>query len=168
MDVDDESPTDRLAHRLFLATLLAKGSLGVIQLAAAVAIHFRTTERLPALAQWLFGAELAEDPNDFLARHIMTLAGTVPKTDMTFYTVYFAAHGLLHVGVVSALLVDAMWAYPASVLVLAAFVLYQILEWIHVGGPMLLVLSLIDLAVIYLTLREWRHRRQSGNLSHPR
>jgi uncharacterized membrane protein len=146
---------DNWTHRLFLASILAKASLGALQLATAAAIFFGITARLPSLAQRLVSAELAEDPNDFLAARIMSLAGVIPKSDLTFYTYYFSAHGALHVVVVTALLSGARWAYPTTILVLAAFVVYQIFEWMAVGGAMLLLLSAIDIAVIYLTLLEW-------------
>lgn len=73
----------------------------------------------------------------------------LPQTDMSFYTVYFAAHGLLHVGIVAALLYEAAWAYGSSIIVLAVFIAYQLFELAHVGGAMVLVLSAIDLAVIF-------------------
>lgn len=75
------------------------------------------------------------------------------------YTYYFAAHGLVHITVVAALLSGAHWAHSAATLTLVAFVAYQMFEWINIGGPMLLVLTAIDLIVIVLTLRE-RQRAQ--------
>lgn len=90
------------------------------------------------------------------------MAGHVPNSDLSFYTVYFAAHGGLHIGVVALLLLGHAWAYPAAIAVLAGFIIYQMFEWVAVGGPMLLVLSAVDLAVIVLTLREWSGRSASG------
>lgn len=157
--MDNSARAEKLTHRLFILTILAKGSLGLVQLATAAAIFLGFTDRLPSLAQLLVAAELAEDPNDFLAARIMSLVGALPETDLTFYTYYFAAHGILHVAIVAALLMGANWAYPSTIAVLGIFVIYQILEWSAVGGTMLIVLSVIDLLVIYLTLLEWRHRR---------
>ena len=74
---------------------------------------------------------------------------------------YFSAHGALHIGVVAALLYGAKWADIAAIGVLAAFVVYQVFEWFSVGGTMLLVLTAIDLAVIYLTVLEMRRKTWS-------
>lgn len=150
-----------MTHRLFLVSILAKGALGLIQLATAAAIATGATARLPGVIQWLVSAELAEDPNDFLAARLMSWAGQVSTSDTTFYLVYFSAHGLLHVGIVAALLTEALWAFPVSIAILAVFVGYQVVEWMTVGGVMLPLLSAIDLAVIALTLVEWRHRRDA-------
>jgi uncharacterized membrane protein len=148
-------------HWLFMASILAKGSLGLIQIATSAAIFMGFVDRLPMLLQSVVASELAEDPNDFLAARLMTFANALPSTDMTFYTYYFAAHGILHVTVVAALIYGSLWAYPAAIAVLGIFVAYQIFEWVAVGGTMLLVLTAIDLIVIGLTFIEWKRRRSA-------
>lgn len=155
---DTMKSTSKINHRLFVATLLAKAALGVIQIATAVAIFAGMAERLPAFTQWLFQAELAENPADFVATRIISLVGVVPTSDLTFYTIYFAAHGALHIVIVIALLFGAAWAHRTAILVLWAFVAYQMFEWAAVGGTALLLLSAIDLAVIYITVREQRSK----------
>ena len=151
-----------LNHRLFAVTLFAKAALGVLQLATAAAIFAGVAAHLPALVQWLFRAELAEDPSDFLATRALSLAGLIPKSDLAFYTTYFLAHGGLHIAIVVALLYGAPWAYRATVFVLWAFVIYQLFEWLTVGGVALLVLTAIDLTVIFITVREQHSRSQLG------
>lgn len=146
------------AHLLFLLTLVSKGLLGVIQLASAAAIVFGATQQLPKIAQWIFRTELREDPKDFLATKIISWAGIIPQSDLTFYTIYFSAHGALHIGIVAALLYGAKWADLGAIAILAGFVVYQVMEWFSIGGTMLLVLTAIDLAVIYLTVLEMRRK----------
>ncbi len=157
------SPANVLGRRLFLLTLGAKGALGAVQIAIAAAILSGLSREVPRIAHWMVAAELAEDPSDPFARRVVALANALPGTDLTFYAAYFGLHGLLHAGVVAALISGAFWAYPATVLVLAAFIAYQSVEWAVAGGTMLLVLSAIDAVVIWLTLREWAaHRRRQG------
>jgi uncharacterized membrane protein len=152
-------PGTTLTHRLFLVSILGKGALGAVQLATAAMIWAGLLAKLPPLVQWIMRAELAEDPNDFLAARLISFAGQAVQTDQSFYAIYFFAHGALHVGVVAALLYGALWAYPAAIAVLAVFVLYQMAEWLNVGGTMLIVLTAIDVAVIGLTLIEWKHKK---------
>lgn len=151
--------TDQFNHRLFIVTIVAKGMLGVLQLLAAILIYLGALQYLPGFAKWLVQNELAENPNDYIALKILEIAGSAPATGSTFYTTYFVAHGLLHIAVVAALLSGARWANHVAVIVLALFVIYQVYEWMSVGGHMLIVLTAIDLAVIYLTVREHRHKR---------
>ena len=153
-----ETGTGKTAHRLFVLTLLGKGLLGIIQLATAAAILMGFAQKLPDVAHWLFRAELAENPKDFFATKVLSLLDQLPQTDMSFYTIYFAAHGALHVAVVAALIHGATWAAFAALAVLAAFVVYQAIEWFSLGGVTLIVLTCIDLAVIVLTLIEMRRK----------
>lgn len=151
-----------MAHKMFVLTLVSKAILGLLQLGTAVALILGFADHLPALVQWLFKAELAENPTDFLANKVISLVGVLPQTDLTFYKVYFTAHGVLHLGVVAALLYGASWAYHVGVGVLVVFVIYQIFEWFHVGGLMLVVLTIIDVLVIYLTVLEHGRSRRPG------
>jgi uncharacterized membrane protein len=157
----ERTGADRVGHVIFVITLLGKGVLGAVQIAAGIAIVLGLARHLPEVAQWLVGAELAADPNDWLARHVIALAHVFPPDEMTFYAIYFLMHGALHLSVVVALLAGVIWAYPAAIATLVGFILYQGAEWVHVGGIVLPVLTLIDVVVIYLTLREWR-ARQAG------
>jgi len=147
-------------HRIFIAVLLGKAVLGAVQLAIAVALYFGVLQYVPLIAEWLVQKELSEDPHDFLASKILSLANMAPTSDATFYMTYFAAHGVLHLGVVGALLWGARWANHAAVAVLSLFVVFQVVEWARMGGAMLLVLTAIDLAVIWLTVREHRQNQR--------
>jgi hypothetical protein len=53
---------------------MAKGALGVVQLATAAAIYLGVLQQLPRIAQWLVEQELPEDPNDFLATQFLSWA----------------------------------------------------------------------------------------------
>ena len=150
---------DRLGHVIFVVTLVGKGMLGAAQLAASAAIVLGLAQHLPAIAQWLVGNALIEDPDDVIANLIMSLPGLMPADQMNFYALYFLLHGLLHLGVMVALLAGWLWAYPAAIATLVVFIVIQMAEWLQVGGPMLLALTALDLLVIYLTLREWHQRR---------
>ena len=144
-------------HRVFITTIIAKGALGFIQLVTALALYFGVLDKLPGIAKWVVAKELSEDPNDFFATHLLTLANIAPIGGSTFYTGYFALHGLLHVSVVVALLSGVRWANHAAIGVLSLFVVYQLFEWFAIGGKMLLILTAIDLLVIALTVHEDRN-----------
>jgi len=144
------------SHKLYVATLAAKAGLGVVQVVIAVALILGAAEQAPGFARWIFSGELAENPSDFFATKIIAAVGAVPATDVAFYKIYFSAHGLLHIGVVGALLYGARWAHHVGIAVLAGFVIYQTIEWFHIHSTMLVVLTAIDLFVIYLTVMENR------------
>lgn len=109
--------TDHLNHRLFIITIAAKGCLGVLQVLIATVLYLGILHHVPEIAQWLVRGELAENPTDFIALKSLQIANAAPATPSNFYTVYFAAHGFLHIGVVAALLSGVRWANHAAVIV---------------------------------------------------
>ncbi len=157
----------RLAHWMFVVTLLGKGLLGVTQVLAAVAILAGMARYVPGVARWFFGEHLAQHPDNFIASHAIALADSLPSAETGFYAAYFLLHGLLHLGVVVALLAGVLWAYPAAIALLGGFIALQMAEWLHVGGPLLLVLSALDLFVIYLTVIEWQRRKPRVQTAQP-
>lgn len=159
--IDMAGRSARNRHRLYLLVILSKGLLGLSQLAIAAGLYLGLQQNLAPLAEWLVRSELGDDPNDFFATHLMTLGDLATGPVPSFYLIYFTAHGLLHVAVVAALLWGAAWANHAAIGVLALFVVYQMAEWVTVGGVLLLVLSAIDLFVIAVTLMENRDRGEA-------
>lgn len=161
-DTVPAAPDTSTEHRIFIATILAKALLAVVQISTAAALQLGVAAKLPPLLRWLVEKELSEDPKDFVAARVLSWLGNAPPADLTFYKIYFLSHGLLHLVVVAAILRGARWASHAAILVLGGFFAYQMWEWFAVGGRMLLVLSAIDLAVIFLTLRDEQRKRRLG------
>ncbi len=144
-----------VAHRLFVLSLLTKATLGLTQLVAGAALAVIPADRIEGVVGVLTRAELAEDPSDPLASLLMR-ALVMPAPEWRFYTVYLLLHGAVNLGVAVALGFGHRAAHAVSIAVLASFVVYQVWKYLHGGGPMLLVLTAIDLAVIALTLLEAR------------
>ena len=68
---------------------------------------------------------------------------------------YLLWHGVVKVGLVTALLLRRRWAYPVAILAFLLFLLYQVYRYSHTYAPELLVLSVIDVIVIVLTWFEY-------------
>jgi uncharacterized membrane protein len=71
-------------------------------------------------------------------------------------------HGAAKLVLVVALLRGKLWAYPWLIGLLIAFVVYQAYRMSERFGAGLLLLTLFDLAVAYLTWREYRIRRRES------
>ncbi len=155
------NPAARVTHTLFILTIVGKGLLGLFQLAAAVGVYLGVLDYIPDMVKWVIAQGMAEGPHDVLVAFLLDMLTGVSASQTTFYITYFAAHGALHVAVVAAILWGAQWANKAAVLVLWGFVVFQMVEWLSVGGMLLLVLTAIDLVVIFLTLAENRAKRRA-------
>lgn len=150
------APIGRWLHRLFEASLLAKGLLAAAETAAGLGLWLTANRTFHTLAAWLTRTELSEDPTDPMARWFLRAAGAVSIESQHFYAIYLLSHGLLKLAMVGGLALRLRWAYPASMAVLAGFVVYQMHHWTLTRSPTLVMLSLFDLVMICLVWREWR------------
>ena len=68
---------------------------------------------------------------------------------------YLLTRGLIKVGLIAALLKNQLWAYPASLVVLGLFILYQTYEILLHHSLIIVAITIFDLIVVYLIWREW-------------
>ncbi|WP_082873017.1 DUF2127 domain-containing protein [Rhodobacter xanthinilyticus] len=151
----------RAAHWAFEASLAAKGALAAAEAASGLVLLALPGGALAHLAQRLTAHELSEDPRDHLANALLHGAEALSVDARGFYAAYFLSHGLLKLAVVALLARGVLWAYPAAVALLSAFILYQLHRYALAPDPAMLWLSALDLVVIALTVQEWR-RRHAG------
>ena len=78
-----------------------------------------------------------------------------------FVSFYLLANGLTKAVLIAGLLRGKLGYYPAAIAVFAAFVGYQLYRYSLTHSAWLILLTLLDLVVIWLTWREYndvRHR----------
>ncbi|MCG6901112.1 MAG: DUF2127 domain-containing protein [Rhodobacter sp.] len=143
-------------------SLLAKGSLGLAQLLGALGLILAPGGAAQRWVDMLTRNEIADDPDDPLARFLVDWANSLTTQSEHFYSIYLLGHGVLNLGVVLALLLRIRGAYHVSLAVLIGFVCYQLFLFTRAPDVMLLVLTAIDMAVIALVLLERRtHPREA-------
>ena len=103
--------------------------------------------------------ELAEDSGDFIATSLVHLAHSFTASASLFLAVYLFLHGLVKLVLVWAVLRDRLWAYPWMIAFLLAFVVYQIYQILVSFSWGFIALTLFDLFVAWLTLVEFRKRK---------
>ena len=59
--------------------------------------------------------------------------------------------------VIACLVARKLWAYPLGIVVFFGFGVYQTWEYFHGGAVFYLVLDVLDVALIALTVMEWKH-----------
>ena len=156
------SPWLEWSYRISLS---AKGLLGALQLIGGTGLWLSPGGSIRRLVDWMTRNELAQDPADPMAQRVIDWAQQLSPQTENFYAIYLLGHGLLNLGVVLALLLRLRGAYHLSLAILIGFVLYQLSQFAQNRDPVLLVLTLIDLLVIWLVVMERRH---SGVTAGPR
>lgn len=150
---------DRLLHWLFQASLAIKATLTSAEALAGLGMLLTPNALVARFVYWVTHFQIAEHPDDTLASWTLRAVQQFPVPMQHFYALYLLAHGGLKLAMVVLLWRKVVWAYPASMCVLAGFVVYQLYEFFHAGSPFLLLLAIFDLAMIGLVWQEWQALR---------
>jgi uncharacterized membrane protein len=146
-------------HRLFEASLVLKGLFASAEATTGLGIWLVPNGRIKGVADWLTRNELAQDPSDWMARTVESAMAVFSIETQHFYALYLLSHGALKLAMVLLLARGVRWAYPAAMLLLAGFILYQLDHWRLTHSPALLLLSVFDAIMILLVWREYRALR---------
>jgi uncharacterized membrane protein len=159
-----ERPRD-LTDRAFRISLWGKFIDGVLETIGGILLLIITPQQISHLAQWLTQGELSENPHDFIANHILRTAHHLTGASLAFGAAYLLAHGLVKIILVIEVIRDHLWAYMGLIVVTAVFVVYQVYRITVKFSVSMLLLTLFDLLIIYLTQKEYRrqmdHRQPS-------
>ena len=145
--------------RFFYVGIMFKGLDGVLELLGGALLLFVAPDKIKQLAILITQPELTEDPNDFIASHILRGASGLNNHVVLFGAIYLLAHGIVKVALVTALLRQKLWAYPWMIAVLVIFILYQLYQLGVAASAGLVALTVFDMLIVVLTWHEYRRHR---------
>ncbi|HSG54026.1 MAG TPA: DUF2127 domain-containing protein [Paracoccaceae bacterium] len=146
-------------HQIFEVSLLTKGMLAAGELGSGVVLFLFGPGRILDLVNRWTAREITEDPTDIVATALLHFAQGFSIQTQQFYALYFATHGAVKLVMVGALMLRIMWAYPASIVMMAGFIAYQLYVYSFSHSAGLLALTALDLVIIALIWREYRDMR---------
>lgn len=111
--------------------------------------------------------ELSEDPNEFIASHLLGYAHGLSGSAVTFAAVYLLLHGIIKIVLVTALLRNQIWAYPWMIGFLLMFIGYHLYRIVLRPTFGLSALTVFDAVIVRLTWREWRKQTASRDVRFP-
>jgi uncharacterized membrane protein len=149
-----------LTDRAFKIGLFFKGFDGLIECISGVFLLLVKPEQVSSWAKNLTDGELSRDPNDFVASHILKSAHDLNRASLLFAALYLLSHGIVKLVLVVEVLRNHLWAYAALIVVTALFVIYQVYRMIDSFSVGLLLLTIFDLAIIYLTQKEYKRHKE--------
>ena len=147
-------------HRIFEIGILIKGAHAVIEIIGGIALYLVATETVARLVKALTQEELIEDPNDYLATHLLAMSQGFSVSSKSFYAFYLLSHGVVKLLLVVGLLRNQLWSYPASLVALTGFIVYQLYRFSYTHSVGLIALTIFDLFVMALIWHEWRLTRR--------
>ncbi|TPK86208.1 DUF2127 domain-containing protein [Mesorhizobium sp. B2-4-13] len=153
---------ERHIHQIFEVSVWLKGAHALIECLGGVLLYLVTTDAIASWVNAFTQEELIEDPSDFIAGYLSQMASHFSVASKEFYAFYLLSHGLIKLLLVVGLLRGKLWSYPASLVALGAFMIYQVYRWSYTHSAGLLVLTVFDALVMVLIWHEWavvqRHR----------
>jgi uncharacterized membrane protein len=151
---------ERRIHQVFEISILLKGAHALIECIGGLVLAFVSTSAIQNMVNSFTQDELVEDPNDFVASHLLRLAQDFTVSTQHFYAFYLLSHGLIKAFLVVGLLRNKLWAYPASLVVLGLFIVYQLYRYSYTNSFGLIVLTVFDVVVMALIWHEYRVMRR--------
>lgn len=141
---------------MFEVGIILKLLDGILEAIAGMIFVFVGQGDLLNFARILTQEELSEDPKDLVANYILKLAKNFSADTQFFIIFYLISHGIVKVFLSASLLKRKLWAFPAAIGFFSIFLLYQLYRFFLNYSLLMLLLSIFDIAVIYLTWLEYR------------
>jgi uncharacterized membrane protein len=153
----------RWMHGFFEFAILIKGIDGILETAGGFLLLFVPLRAIDSLVQVLTAHELSEEPDDWFANTLRHAAESISVDTKMYASVYLISHGVLKVFLVYFLWREKLWAFPAAIAFMVAFITYQLYRYSHTHSLALLIFTAIDVAVTGFIWREYRARLRLAN-----
>ena len=151
---------EKRIHQVFVVSVAAKGLHALIEIVGGLALYLTSTATIIGWINRFSQGELTEDPNDWIANHVVEFGQNFSVAEHHFYAFYLLSHGVIKSILVVGLLKEKLWAYPASFAVFGLFIAYQLYRYSFTHDVGLILLSIFDLFVIFLAVHEYRLLRR--------
>ena len=146
-------------HLVFEVSLILKGILALFEIIGGILVYFVSQHFLLHVVLAITQDELAEDPKDFIAHYLIQSAQSFSVSSQHFAAFFLFSHGAIKMFLIVGLLQKKLWFYPAAIVVFGLFIVYQLYRFSYTHSAWLLVITLLDIVVIWLTRHEWKYLR---------
>jgi uncharacterized membrane protein len=149
-----------LLHDSFRVGITLKGLDGILEVLASVALYSISPAKMTELVRRLVEHMVARMPNGYLAAHLIAASQKLNNDSREFAAIYLLTHGLVKVILVVCLWMNKLWAYPLTIAVFGLFMLYQMGRFAHTHSIAMILLTVFDAVVIYLTWVEFQQQKK--------
>jgi uncharacterized membrane protein len=148
-----------LLHESFRAGITIKGIDGLLEGIGGAILWSVKPSALNKIALRFLEFDLPFDRHEFITTHLYRATEHLASGSTHFASLYLLTHGLIKALLVIALWFDALWAYPLTMFVFGTFCVYQVHRFMHTHSILLILISVFDALIIYLTWREYRDQK---------
>jgi len=151
----EETRKELFIDRWFTISVVLKGIISAFEVVVGVLVFLIPPQAVVGFLIDMSQDALADDPDSFFATHSLHVLQHLPPIAQGFIALYLISRGLIKLVLIIALLKNKLWAYPAALIVLGLFVLYQIYEIVKLHSLPIGLLSIFDLTVMWFIWREY-------------
>lgn len=145
-----------LLHAGFEIGIGLKAISGFFEIIGGILLIFLTPNRLINLISFLTQDELSANPKNIFSSYLIHFSSNFTSDTQYFGVFYLLSHGIVKLVLVILLWKKKLWAYPLTIIILILFIIYQIYRYTFSSSIELILLSIFDVIVIYLTYVEYR------------
>ena len=157
-----------LLDRSFRVSISLKGLHALLETIVGIMLLKIDPQMMNRFMLAVLHQELSEDPQDFVATYLVRASQYFAGSGKYFASLYLLSHGAVKLVLVIALLRNKLWAYPLLIVTLAVFVCYQIYRFALSHSVFMILLTVFDVVVIFLTWLEYRKQRMRRQTESPR
>jgi len=151
-------------HLIFEVSLFLKGAFAFFEMIGGILAYVVPQAFILGIVSTLAQRELAEDPRDLVASHLLHAAQHLSVGSQRFAALYLFSHGAIKLWLILGMLRERLWYYPSAMVVFGLFIVYQLYRFSFTHSAFLLFITALDVVVIALSWHEYgylrRHLRQ--------
>ena len=153
-------PLSPALDKTFKIGLVLKGLDGILEVIGGIVLLFLSPQAIQHIARTLTAHELSQDSHDLIARYLLHTTAHLTTSTTLFGAIYLLSHGAAKIVLVVLVLREKLWAYPWLIVLLLAFIAYQLYRLIAVHFSVgLTALTIFDAVLVWLTWREYQAKR---------
>ena len=158
--LDKYSSDKTFFHKLFKISIGVKGINSLLEIFAGIFLIFAKPEFFSKIIQFAFHYELIETPKDIIISSLLAFFSSLSVGVELFAAIYLLIHGFIKLGLVIGLWKGKLWTYILAEIIFGLFVIYQVYRFFFTLEFYLIILTLFDLIVMFLTWIEYKHLKK--------
>jgi len=152
----DKMNNEVLENRLFKLGMWWRIFYGMMRLVVGFAFLKLVDVPFLDLLHKVTSTKIGEDSTDLIINFLDSLLSLHPLTITYFLAAYLIFWGVVDIFLSACLLKHKLWAFPATLWLIAMFVAYMTYRLTITHSPILLVTILFDVFLIWLINREYK------------
>jgi uncharacterized membrane protein len=144
-------------HLIFEISLIGKAIIALFEIIGGVVVYFISQQFLMSLVLAITQDEITEDPKDFIAHYLIQSAQNFSISSQHFAAFFLLSHGVIKMFLIIGLLREKLWYYPTAIVVFGLFIVYQVYRFSFTHSLWLLLITFLDILVIWLTWHEYSY-----------